>query len=299
MRTLIVDNSNTRTKFALAVGNDIEPWRAMIPTPDISSDSLDQALAELNWDAAIISSVVPQKAAIIGSWLEPKPVHHLSYRSKLPIGINYPHPEQIGADRLANAAGAYTLFGSPCIVIDFGTAVTFDVIAASHPAGDREGVQAPADDREGVQAPADNREGVQAPADDRKGVQAPADDRKGVQAPHPCYQGGVIAPGLASMTEGLASRTALLPHIKLQEPESAIGKSTEHAMLAGAVYGYRGLVREILHHLQKELPANPAIIATGGDAPLITSGMEEIHHLAPHLTLEGLGIIAKLNLPDL
>jgi len=70
-------------------------------------------------------------------------------------------------------------------------------------------------------------------------------------------------------------------------------------MLAGAVYGYRGLVREILHHLQKELPANPAIIATGGDAPLITSGMEEIHHLAPHLTLEGLGIIAKLNLPDL
>lgn len=268
MRTLIVDNSNTRTKFALAVGNDIEPWRAMIPTPDISSDSLDQALAELNWDAAIISSVVPQKAAIIGSWLEPKPVHHLSYRSKLPIGINYPHPEQIGADRLANAAGAYTLFGSPCIVIDFGTAVTFDVIAASHP------------------------------ADDREGVQAPADDRKGVQAPHPCYQGGVIAPGLASMTEGLASRTALLPHIKLQEPESAIGKSTEHAMLAGAVYGYRGLVREILHHLQKELPANPAIIATGGDAPLITSGMEEIHHLAPHLTLEGLGIIAKLNLPD-
>ena len=59
------------------------------------------------------------------------------------------------------------------------------------------------------------------------------------------------------MTEGLANRTALLPHITLQEPECAIGKSTEQAMLAGAVYGYRGLVREILHNLNKEFANDP------------------------------------------
>jgi pantothenate kinase type III len=60
------------------------------------------------------------------------------------------------------------------------------------------------------------------------------------------YVGGVIAPGLEAMTDYLHQRTALLPKISLLEPPSAIGKSTRNAMLAGAVYGYRGLVRQIL-----------------------------------------------------
>jgi type III pantothenate kinase len=277
MRTLIVDNSNTRTKFALADGDQLDPWRAIIPTPEISPKSLEACLADINWDASIISSVVPQKAAILASWLGNKPCHQLSHLSKLPIGINYPKPEQIGADRLANAVGAHALFGSPCIVLDFGTAVTFDVIAS-------------ADDRKEVQAPA----GDGASAQRAGGVQAHVDDNKGVQAPS--YQGGVIAPGLASMTEGLANRTALLPHITLQEPDFVIGKSTEQAMLAGAVYGYRGLVREILHNLHKEFSTKPLVVATGGDAPLITSGLNEIDHLAPDLTLNGLRIIANLNI---
>ena len=267
MRTLIVDNSNTRTKFALADGDQLDPWRAIIDTPEISPKSLEECLADISWDASIISSVVPQKAAILASWLGNKPCHQLSHLSKLPIGINYPKPEQIGADRLANAVGAHALYGSPCIVLDFGTAVTFDVIA-------------PADDYKEAQAPA--------------GGGASAQRMGGAQASS--YQGGVIAPGLASMTEGLANRTALLPNITLQEPECAIGKSTEQAMLAGAVYGCRGLVREILHNLNKEFPNDPLVIATGGDAPLITRGLDEIAHLAPDLTLEGLKIIAHLNI---
>jgi len=277
MRTLIVDNSNTRTKFALADGDQLDPWRAIIDTPEISPKSLEECLADISWDASIISSVVPKKAVILASWLGNKPCHQLSHLSKLPIGINYPKPEQIGADRLANAVGAHALYGSPCIVLDFGTAVTFDVIA-------------PADDYKEVQAPASDGQEAQAPAGDG----ASAQRMGGAQASS--YQGGVIAPGLASMTEGLANRTALLPNITLQEPECAIGKSTEQAMLAGAVYGYRGLVREILHNLNKEFPNDPLVIATGGDAPLITRGLDEIAHLAPDLTLEGLKIIAHLNI---
>ena len=277
MRTLIVDNSNTRTKFALADGDQLDPWRAIIDTPEISPKSLEECLADISWDASIISSVVPKKAVILASWLGNKPCHQLSHLSKLPIGINYPKPEQIGADRLANAVGAHALYGSPCIVLDFGTAVTFDVIA-------------PADDCRAVQAPAGDYKEAQAPAGDG----ASAQRMGGAQASS--YQGGVIAPGLASMTEGLANRTALLPNITLQEPECAIGKSTEQAMLAGAVYGYRGLVREILHNLNKEFPNDPLVIATGGDAPLITRGLDEIAHLAPDLTLEGLKIIAHLNI---
>ena len=255
MRILIVDNSNTRTKFALASRDELLPWRTIIPTPEISPETLSQALNEIEWDVSIISSVVPDKAAILEVYLGEKPCHQLGYKSKLPISISYPKPEQIGADRLANAAGAHVLYGSPSIVLDFGTAVTFDVIA-----GDGAETQPTGE------------------------VQAQAS-----------YQGGVIAPGLASMTEGLARRTALLPHIELEEPERAIGKSTEEAMLAGAVYGYRGLVREILRNLRKELPVDPVVVATGGDAPLITRGLPEITKLAPLLTLEGLRIIACLN----
>ena len=252
MRTLIVDNSNTRTKFAVAVDDELDSWRSIISTPEISSKSLEDALGAVSWDCSIISSVVPQKAAILSSYLGNKPCHQLDHLSELPIGINYPKPEQIGADRLANAVGAHFLFGNPCIVLDFGTAVTFDVIA-----------------------PKEN------------------DTTSGNTA---YYQGGVIAPGLASMTEGLANRTALLPHITLQEPEYAIGKSTKEAMLAGAVYGYRGLVREILHNLTKELNSVPIVVATGGDAPLITRGLKEIDHLAPDLTLQGLKVISNLNI---
>jgi type III pantothenate kinase len=47
----------------------------------------------------------------------------------LGVGIDYPSPRTIGADRLANAAACAALHGFPCIVVDFGTAVTFDVIS--------------------------------------------------------------------------------------------------------------------------------------------------------------------------
>lgn len=263
MHILVVDNSNTRTKFALADKDHILDWCSIIPTPEVNNTSLTNTLKDIDWDVSIISSVVPEKAAILANYLGQKPCHQLSHRSQLPIGISYPNPDQIGADRLANASAAHILHGSPSIVLDFGTAVTFDVTT---------------------------------PADD---INHPSSITNH-QTHHPAsalYCGGVIAPGLASMTKGLARRTALLPHIQLEEPDHAIGKSTEQAMLAGAVYGYRGLVREILSKLRKELPANPVVIATGGDAPLIISGLPELGiTLAPQLTLDGLRIIATLNL---
>lgn len=48
---------------------------------------------------------------------------------KLPFQIDYPHPEEIGPDRLANAAAGFARFGGPLIVVDLGTATTFDVIS--------------------------------------------------------------------------------------------------------------------------------------------------------------------------
>lgn len=240
MAWLLVDNSNTRTKFALGDAAGLKDWRGVVPTPEISPESLAAVTEGVEFSAVIICSVVPGKAAILKEFFEARhPLHFLGSTSPLGMAIDYPLPTQIGADRLANAAGVLTRHRAPAIVIDFGTAVTFDVISEQ-----------------------------------------------------PAYCGGVIAPGLGAMSGYLPQKTALLPAIELLEPESAIGKSTVHAMQAGAVFGYRGLVREIIARIRAELSGNPRIIATGGDAALIARGVPEIDVVDPDITLDGLRQVA-------
>ena len=84
-------------------------------------------------DAVVIASVVPPmnvrwKRAIKSAGL-PNPLF-VSHELELGIPINYPKPENIGADRLANAAAASRLLGTPSVVCDFGTALTFDILDA-------------------------------------------------------------------------------------------------------------------------------------------------------------------------
>lgn len=240
MAWLLVDNSNTRTKFALGDAEELGAWRGVLPTAEVSLESLAEVMSGVEYSAAIICSVVPNKAAVLKEFFEPHcPVHFLGQESPLGMGIDYPLPSQIGADRLANAAGVLTRHGAPAIIIDFGTAVTFDVISAE-----------------------------------------------------PAYCGGVIAPGLGAMSAYLPGKTALLPVIELEEPASAIGKSTVQAMQAGAVFGYRGLVKEIITRIRLELGGTPKIIATGGDAALIARGVSEIDVVDPDITLDGLRQVA-------
>ncbi len=244
MTYLLIDNSNTRTKFVLSTADALLDERRMIPTREVSEERLDEVLDGLEYDAVAVSSVVPRVGEVIAGRIK-KPCHFISHKSALGVGIDYPNPRQIGADRLANAAGAVAYYGYPCIVVDFGTAVTFDVI--------------------------------------------------GKQC---AYMGGVIAPGLASMGDYLARNTALLPAIDPREPAHAIGKSTVEALHAGAVYGYRGLVKEILSKLEEEMGGRPMVVATGGDAELIAKGVARIDCVDPDITLNGLRVVAGLNLGD-
>jgi type III pantothenate kinase len=91
------------------------------------------------------------------------------------------------------------------------------------------------------------------------------------------------------MTDYLHEKTALLPRIKITEVKTVIGKSTEQAMLIGAVHGYRGLVRELIGELKRELKVGRLpVVATGGYAKLIAAKLPEISVVEPNLTLEGL-----------
>jgi type III pantothenate kinase len=240
---LLIDNSNSFTKFALSSRTQLVGAPRKLRTAELDAPSLKNALFGWKWEGTVLSSVVPAKGDIIADFLSPAPVVRVGAKTKLGVGVDYPQPKTIGADRLANAAAAFARFGAPIVVVDFGTAVSFDIISA---AGN--------------------------------------------------YVGGVIAPGLEAMTDYLHQRTALLPKISLIEPPSAIGKSTKDAMLAGAVYGYRGLVRQILLEIGKELALKKLpVVATGGYADLIAAGLPEMRKVVPELTLDGLRIIGTLN----
>jgi len=94
------------------------------------------------------------------------------------------------------------------------------------------------------------------------------------------------------MTHYLHEKTALLPRITIREINTAFGNSTEQAMLIGAVHGYRGLVRELIMELKRELSVKQS--ASRGDgcyAKLIAAKLPEISAVEPDLTLEGLRLV--------
>jgi type III pantothenate kinase len=109
------------------------------------------------------------------------------------------------------------------------------------------------------------------------------------------YLGGAIAPGISIAAEALFQRTAKLPRVELASPPGPIGKTTEHAMQSGLVYGYVGLVEGMVARFREELGPGMKVIGTGGLAEVIGRETEAIQILAPWLTLEGLRIIWELN----
>jgi len=239
---LLFDIGNTNTHAGLADGRRVVR-QANLPTADwfngTAAKQVQKFIGRARPDGVVLCSVVPRatprvRRAIWQLWqlnaLE------LTPKTLAGVGIDYPRPDTIGPDRLANAVAARHHFGAPVVVVDFGTAVTFDVI---------------------------NRAGD--------------------------YVGGIIAPGLAAMTDYLHEKTALLPRIKIREIRTSIGKSTEEAMLVGAVHGYRGLVRELIAEVKRGLKVKRLpVVATGGYAHLIASKLSEITAVDPNLTLEGL-----------
>ena len=242
---LLFDIGNTHTHIGLA------DEKCVLKQTDISTLTwfgggaaalVEKFTGKNKITGAILCSVVPRATPLVKKFVRAAwkvNALELNPATIRGVGIDYPKPNSIGPDRLANAVAARARFGAPVVVVDFGTAVTFDVV-----------------------------------------------DRKGN------YVGGIIAPGLAAMTDYLHEKTALLPKIKIREIQSAIGKSTEHAMLVGAVHGYRGLVRELIAELKRELRAKKLpVVATGGYAKLIAAKLPEISAVEPDLTLEGLRLV--------
>ena len=139
---LAIDAGNTNTLFAL---NEDGAWRGQWRASTQAERTADEyavwlgQLLELNGVSfdqiteCIISTVVPQSLFHLRNfsrrYVGAEPVV-VSDRPVPGAGIRIDKPAEVGADRLVNAVGAHTAYGGPLIVVDSGTATTFDVIAA-------------------------------------------------------------------------------------------------------------------------------------------------------------------------
>ncbi len=201
--------------------------------------------------AMVISSVVP---TIETSWLNyackyyknlNRPPLTVSHRTNTGIKIKTDNPAEVGADRIVNGCAAWHKYKTDLIVVDFGTAITFDCINARAE-----------------------------------------------------YMGGTIHPGIGISLDALASRTAKLPRIDINnQPTEIIGRNTVSAIHSGILYGFGGLVDRMVEVIGKGMNNKDKIttIATGGMAEIIAPFTDSFTEINPNLTLEGLKLIHELN----
>ena len=136
---LVIDIGNTNTSLGVYENNNlIETFRLSSDVKKTDDEYGISLLTILNHNnltskikGAIVSSVVPQLCEIyknaIKKYLKIEAIS-LSYKSKMPIKLALNNNKEIGADRIANAAAAAIKYKLPAIVIDFGTATTFDIV---------------------------------------------------------------------------------------------------------------------------------------------------------------------------
>lgn len=196
-------------------------------------------------EQVVISSVVPgltdRIISVVKTLFEKNPiVLGPDIYAKLPIEVLNPY--EIGSDLVANALAAYVQFKQNCIVVDFGTALTFTTIS---------------------------------------------DKGK--------ILGVAIAPGLKTAIKALSQNAAKLFDVPLELPQSALGKNTVHAVQAGILLGYEGLVSSMIQRIKTELSDNHCVtIATGGLSSIITPLQNQFTLVDKNLTLNGLKTVGEI-----
>ena len=252
---LAIDIGNTNIKYGVYKDNKLVASFRVSSRLSRTADEYGSVLVNLLTDrniekseisGIIISSVIPALNYTICHMCE----YFFSITPimvepgvKTGLNIKTDSPKEVGADIIVNSVSAFHKYGGPVVVIDFGTATTFDVVS-------------------------ENCE----------------------------LLGVIIAPGIKTSLEGLIQNTAQLPMIEIDAPKSVIGKNTKTSMQAGVVFGFSGLVENILDRIKKELGLNEIkVVATGGLGEMIAKEVKAIKKIDRTLTLDGLNIIFGLN----
>ncbi len=131
-RWLLIEIGNTHARFAPAAGRRLGARRTRLATREFDAAALARIVKSFRFDRAMLCSVVPRASRLVRKHFGPSLVEVSAHRD---LGFSlkgYPKPGTIGADRLANLAGALAAgLKPPLVAVDAGTATTFDVLDAS------------------------------------------------------------------------------------------------------------------------------------------------------------------------
>lgn len=254
---LCIDIGNTNIKYAVFEKNELKASYRVSSRQTRTADEYGATLINLlasskiypsDIKGIIISSVIPALNYTISHMCEYffkiTPIM-IGAGIKTGINVKADNSKEVGADIIANCVSAFKTYGdgNPMIVIDFGTATTFDVLTGK---GELIGV--------------------------------------------------VIAPGMKTSLESLVQNTAQLPMIELEHPKSAIPKNTKACMQAGIVFGFAGLVENIVRKIREELKLDYIkVIATGGMGEILAKEVSCLTKVDRMLTLNGLRILYDMN----
>ena len=183
----------------------------------------------------LFSSVVPRALKKIKNDLKNENLKVIEIKSlslKKLIKINIKNISQLGSDRIVNSIEGKRF--KNCLIIDFGTATTFDIV--------------------------------------RNGE----------------YEGGVIAPGVKLSIKNLSQSTALLPFFNLKSNQKTYGKNTKEALNAGFIWGYQGLINNIINKITFNWKMKYKIILTGGYANLFKKFIKKKTFVDQNITINGI-----------
>ena len=191
------------------------------------------------WVGSVVPALTPTLLTALESFLD-QPIQPIGPQAFPLLNLSIQNPGEIGTDLVANAMAALHQYQRDCIIVDFGTALTFTAVSKERQ-----------------------------------------------------IQGVSIAPGISTAIRSLAGNTAQLPEVPLILPDSPLGKSTIHAIQSGTLYGYIGLVKEMLSQIREEVGEQYISLATGGLSAILTPLQKEFLEINPLLTLEGLKLIGE------
>ena len=244
---LIGDIGNTEIKVCLVDTNNKVYKKIIFSNHNISLLKLKLNLKKLEKylskvEKILFCSVVPKSFQLIKKYLKMKTkircveIKQLNLSSIIKIKVNY---NQVGSDRLVNAVSLMNNINN-FIIIDLGTATTFDVLVKN------------------------------------------------------IYKGGIIAPGIKISLNTLSEKASLIPKIDLKIVKKVIGADTTTAVRSGFLWGYAGLIDNIVKLIKKETRKSFKVIITGGFSELIKSPIKTKVKIDKDITFKGLIKILKL-----
>ena len=244
---LIGDIGNTEIKVCLVDTNNKVFKKIIFSNHNISLLKLKFNLKKLEKylskvEKILFCSVVPKSFQLIKKYLKMKTkircveIKQLNLSSIIKIKVNY---NQVGSDRLVNAVSLMNNINN-FIIIDLGTATTFDVLVKN------------------------------------------------------IYKGGIIAPGIKISLNTLSEKASLIPKIDLKNVKKVIGADTTTAVRSGFLWGYAGLIDNIVKLIKKETRKSFKVVITGGFSKLFKNSIKTNVIIDKDITLKGLIKILKI-----